>query len=132
MSDVLKTIIYTFSKQTSQNENFLTLKLPDSINLGPPPRLTYPLVVFLIRDVESQQEEVPSSETVSTCFFFSFICYIVQFYRSLNIFLGIIGKCYSLKRHSMFLTHLNIGSVLKTGKWAIILSKGIQNTKYKI
>lgn len=66
-------VFFFFSKQTSQTDNVITLKLPESIsNLGQPPRLAYPLVVFLIRDV-ALQEVIPPSETVSITLF----CFVI-------------------------------------------------------
>lgn len=60
-----KLSIYSSRNQEPHSENVIVIKSPKPpLVLGPPPRLAYPLVVFLIRETESDEVSHPD-DTVS-------------------------------------------------------------------
>lgn len=58
-----------YRNQLAHNERTITLKSPGELkSLGAPPRLNYPLVLFLIKD--EGEDNLHSDETVSCIIFF--------------------------------------------------------------
>lgn len=58
----------------------MTLSLPaPALELGTPPRLCYPLVIFLLR-IDSE-ERIHPDQTVSALIYLAIICLIINFYR---------------------------------------------------
>lgn len=54
-----------YRNQDAHSEKVITIKVPKPpLQLGPPPRLAYPLVVFLIRETEADETSHPD-DTVS-------------------------------------------------------------------
>lgn len=74
-----------FSRKTSHSDQSMTLRLDNSLDLGTPPRLCYPLVIMFLRNDENDDSIHPDETVSNTCSIITFSSNIFFYFRGLYI-----------------------------------------------